>query len=426
MKLLISISHKQKMKLSKEYWKSLFLRLLPLPLARNCTNSTSNLILDEANLNTRGKHLLVDVSVIYKQDAGTGIQRVVRNVVDELMQKPPEGYEVRLVVAGKNSDYCYANNELNVFSSVDLDQRVDCRLGDIFLGIDLAAHLLPKYEYQLLEWKQQGAKIFIFVHDLLPINQPDWFSPRMVRRFRRWMKTVAVYSNGVITNSMVTSNAVHSWMKEQGFGNMNLVSGAVHLGAEINRKKISCDNKGDCSFSPSWVKNQEKILMVGTIEPRKGYEVVLQAFDLLWNSGEDLTLIIIGKRGWKTESLQSRITTHQEFNKKLFWFENATDEYLEQSYLACDGMLIASRAEGFGLPLVEALHYGKPVLARDIPIFREVSCGYNIDFFDNDNAEHLSKKINSWLKHKKPVKRQMIRPWNQVANEIMNVIGLSR
>jgi glycosyltransferase involved in cell wall biosynthesis len=74
--------------------------------------------------------------------------------------------------------------------------------------------------------------------------------------------------------------------------------------------------------------------------------------------------------GWQIEALRDTIRNHPEHGGKLLWFDDVGDLELEQIYQACEGVIIASHAEGFGLPLIEALGHLKPVLARDLPIFR--------------------------------------------------------
>jgi glycosyltransferase involved in cell wall biosynthesis len=137
--------------------------------------------------------------------------------------------------------------------------------------------------------------------------------------------------------------------------------------------------------------------MVGTLEPRKGHAEVLAAFELLWSTGVEMNLAIVGRPGWKTEDLQDTLRNHPLLRKRLFWFWNATDEEVERLYQACTGVVVASRAEGFGLPLIEALGYGKPVLARDIPVLHTVS-SCRVDYFPADaTAGLLAATIARWL-----------------------------
>ena len=95
-------------------------------------------------------------------------------------------------------------------------------------------------------------------------------------------------------------------------------------------------------------------LMVGTVEPRKGHELVLNAFEWLWSQDHALNLIVVGKRGWLVDELTCRLRDCSERGRRVFWLETASDELLEEVYARSTCLLAASEAEGFGLPLIEA------------------------------------------------------------------------
>ena len=137
--------------------------------------------------------------------------------------------------------------------------------------------------------------------------------------------------------------------------------------------------------------------MVGTIEPRKGHLQTIKAFEILWRSGQEIILVIVGKRGWLVDELVAYIESHPERNKRLIWLEGISDEYLEMIYSNCTCLIAASECEGFGLPLIEASIYGIPIIARDIPVFREVA-GDNAYFFESSNDVGLAEEVNDWLK----------------------------
>ena len=81
--------------------------------------------------------------------------------------------------------------------------------------------------------------------------------------------------------------------------------------------------------------------------------------------------------------------------KRLFWFDGPSDEYLEKIYAASSCLIAASEGEGFGLPLIEAARYGLPILARDIPVFREVA-GEHAFYFAAEEP-NLPQAIKDWL-----------------------------
>lgn len=136
--------------------------------------------------------------------------------------------------------------------------------------------------------------------------------------------------------------------------------------------------------------------MVGTVEPRKGHAQALAAFEQLWNEGLDVNLVIVGKYGWIMERFLETLRHHPELGRRLFWLDGISDEYLEKVYTSCKCLIAASKAEGFGLPLVEAAQHNMPIIARDIPVFREVA-GDHAFYFKGDEPLDLASAIKEWL-----------------------------
>jgi glycosyltransferase involved in cell wall biosynthesis len=136
--------------------------------------------------------------------------------------------------------------------------------------------------------------------------------------------------------------------------------------------------------------------MVGTLEPRKGHEEVLDTFDQLWREGQDVNLVIVGKRGWLVDALVDRLKIHPELRSRLFWLEGISDQYLESVYVASDCLIAASYGEGFGLPLIEAAQHKLPIIARDISVFREVAGEYAY-YFGQSKSNTLSRAVKDWL-----------------------------
>jgi glycosyltransferase involved in cell wall biosynthesis len=83
--------------------------------------------------------------------------------------------------------------------------------------------------------------------------------------------------------------------------------------------------------------------------------------------------------------------------KQLFWLENCSDEFLLEVYSEASGLVVASRAEGYSLPIVESQNFGMPVFARDIAVFREISLAYgNITFYTGDKPEGIARQFQEW------------------------------
>lgn len=116
----------------------------------------------------------------------------------------------------------------------------------------------------------------------------------------------------------------------------------------------------------------------------------------MWAAGVDANLVIVGKQGWLMDNLADRLRSHVQRDRRLFWLESISDEYLEQVYAASGCLIAASTGEGFGLPLIEAAQHGMPILARDLPVFREVAGEYAA-YFAADDASALADAIRQWL-----------------------------
>ncbi len=167
------------------------------------------------------------------------------------------------------------------------------------------------------------------------------------------------------------------------------------------------------------------LLMVGTIEPRKGQEVMLDAFDhmraMLGPDAPDL--VVIGRPGWRTEALQRRMSEHPDRGGALRWLDNASDELLAGLYDRAALVVMPSRGEGFGLPVTEALRHGRKVLARDIPVFRELQSD-GLYYFQSDAAEALAEDIMDVLGKPDPAPGGVTGDWTGSVAALLNGLGI--
>lgn len=323
------------------------------------------------DLSVGRRRLLLDVSVISRHDAGTGIQRFVRAVFNELQTNVGEQFVLCPVAATRKKKYSHVVwNGVGI--SDDAGREVSITPSDIFLGLDFSTHAVSQYRHQLADWKRIGAKLYFIVHDLLPEQHPEWFSTAAVLSYRAWIKSVALLADGIFCNSLDTErNFIGYCKKRYGIGEDDLTTSVLPMGWNIASAIPTMGLPHDFADLLDCIGRCASVLMVGTLEPRKGHAQVLAAFNRLWSQGKDCNLVIVGHPGWKTESLQNEIRNHPELNRRLFWLDDASDEALQGLYVTCDGVLIASLAEGYGLPMIEAMGHGKHILARDLPVFRE-------------------------------------------------------
>lgn len=407
------------------YLPAWFLKRLPVRIARRCalvvhrhamqadanhpidSNSTQQHLRPEIKSSpvTPLRQLLVDVSVIYKSDARTGIQRAVRSLLLQLLASPPAGCVVCPVFSTRYQSYSYADqNFLERQEGVKpalrdpAVEKVQVRNGDLFLALDLAAHLLPRHQAQVLGWKRLGVKVHVVVYDLLPLQHPEWFNPKTTRNFKRWIAWLAIYADSAVCISDTVKTDVQAWMSSHfGLTTTALPAKTIVLGANINASAPSGGLPTTAEFLLARLRNAPTVLMVGTLEPRKGYDQALSAFELLWQqAGKAPLLVIVGRPGWKTEALQELMRAHPQVGKRLFWLQDVSDEFLEQLYAICKGVLVASRAEGFGLPLIEAALHNKPILARKLAVFKELDIS-ELTYFSGDTPQDLANALSTWL-----------------------------
>ncbi|WP_022684276.1 glycosyltransferase family 4 protein [Sphingobium bisphenolivorans] len=370
------------------------------------------------------RRLFIDLAVISRHDAGTGIQRVVRALALALKDEAAGEWDVRFVAADRRRPY-------HGISWPDASAIVDraeiwAEPGDLFIGLDFSLDTIRRYRRQLSRFVQDGGRFWFLICDLLPVEKSDWFSPNNVLRYKAWLDTIVGLSEGFLCISEQTERDLQRVLATR----YGLTSGyrtkVVAMGHDIRESLLdsvtvrSSDNavRFDTS-SPFW-------LMVGTLEPRKGHADILAAFSALWRQGADNRLVLVGRMGWRIDDLRDAIHAHPEYGDKLLWFDDIDDLELGHIYQACSGVIIASHAEGFGLPLIEALGHGKPVLARDLPIFR-IHEGQGVHYFPADaDAQELGACIQQWADHAQAGRINVVRPsasWKSSARGLLAAIA---
>jgi glycosyltransferase involved in cell wall biosynthesis len=347
------------------------------------------------------RQLLVDVSELIQRDAKSGIQRVVRNVLEALLNAPPPGFRVEPVYE-VDGQYWYARHfacDLLGLTNVPLeDSLVETSTGDRYLGLDLLPHHIPRNEQLFVDFRNRGVEIFFVVYDLLPVLRPDVFVAQADVMFARWLTSVTRVADGVMCISRAVADELAAWFERNpAKRTAPLKIGYFHLGADIPQ---AAAQGGQADDAPQAVlaamRARPSLLMVGTLEPRKGHAQAVAAFERLWAEGVAANLVIVGKQGWMVEELVQRMRSHPENGKRLFWVEGASDAALLQIYAAAAALLAASEGEGFGLPLIEAAQHGLPIIARDLPVFVEVA-GEHAFYFSGTTPDALATRLAEWL-----------------------------
>jgi glycosyltransferase involved in cell wall biosynthesis len=359
------------------------------------------------------QQLLVDVSITCRNDIKTGIQRVVRALVWELLQSQAHRHRVEpvyLTREGERFHYRYArkwtSEALGIPASWSRDEPVECSPGDVLLCVDLAGRLVVEAEKGGVfnQLKRDGVDLHFVVYDLLPILMPDLFPPGEFD-FQPWLSSVTQVADSAICISRTVADELHAWVaatRPQRLRPLRIEW--FQLGSDFENSIPTHGIPENAEKILSQLGSVPSFLMVGTIEPRKGYLQVLAAFTRLWEANLDINLVIVGKEGWiglpdgsrrTIPQIVDALANHPRLGRQLLWLQDASDEFLERIYAASACLIAASEGEGFGLPLIEAARHKLPIIARDIPVFREVAGDHALYF--TGKAEAIGETVRRWL-----------------------------
>lgn len=389
------------------------------------------------------RQLLLDITASHSTELKTGIERAARALMLTLLEKPPAGFRIEpvyLTDTGGFWHYRYASrftlDLLGCPQAALPDDAAELQAGDVVLGLDNSVYRLIYAQAAGLfaELRRRGVSVYFTVYDLMPVQLPQYFPPGRAITHEKWLNAV-LQTDGALCISRTVADDLHDWAQRRLHSRLRPFRiGWFRLGADIANAAPTRGLPGDAAETLAAFAARPSFLMVGTIEPRKGYVLVLDAFDQLWSEGVDVNLIVVGAEGWhdlrramrrSIPQIVARLQSHSEGGRRLFWLNGASDEYLKKIYASSSCLIAASEGEGFGLPLVEAARHGLPIMARDLPVFREVA-GQHAFYFAADKPD-LAAAIKEWLQlyHKgKHAKSAAIRSvtWAQSVEQVKDIL----
>lgn len=347
--------------------------------------------------------LLLDMTSTLRSGRNTGIQRVAREIARE-------GWAM-----GEGVPVAIHNGRLfTYYPHAEIRETIEIESGDTFVMLDATWNHLDEYLPVLEKVRAKGGRSIVCLYDILPLLYPDAFPSYLVTRFRNWLTHVVLASDGVIADSRAAAESLCDYLKESGRQKTSPPIGWWRLGANFpagTAKEASPLARRIADGRPYFVS-------VGTVEPRKGYAIVLEALEKLWSEGADATYVLVGARGWGMQAFERRLKKHPEFNRRLFWLDRAGDADLALLYRNARAMILASVAEGFGLPIVEAAHYGTPVIASDIDVFHETG-GDAVQYFQLLDSDSLAVEMKAALAGKSPPPIVTTTSWRDSAAELL-------
>ncbi|MER8629839.1 glycosyltransferase family 4 protein [Mesorhizobium opportunistum] len=340
---------------------------------------------------TTQRRLLVDATATLLEDHRTGIQRVVRRICESMFPRGSKGESKYISFCDDQSGWYAAREWTGRPPTKDSSNRLRPNAGDTILMLDSSWPFHTLHPAFLRPALIKGAEVISCLYDTVPLRSAAFCHEGMPPLFSAWFQTALAYSTGFVCISRAVADELLDLLAGIRFPRRMKV-GYWQLGADFAMDALPSKPRSRGVMRP-------RFLMVGTLEPRKGHRVALDAFEALWADGFDIELVIVGRTGWGISHLVDRIQRHVEFGNRLHLYASVDDGHLGTLYSDCDALIAASFAEGFGLPIVEAGHFGKPVLASDIPVFREVGKGAAAaHFFEMGSPAALADAVKSFLK----------------------------
>lgn len=184
-------------------------------------------------------------------------------------------------------------------------------------------------------------------------------------------------------------------------------------------------------FPPAGMEGRQYFLCVGSLEPRKNHDLLLSAFEETAAAckGNCPDLVLVYGNSWKSDALLDRVKRGPAAGK-IHLFHGVSTETLRRLYSHALALVFPSLYEGFGLPILEAMACGCPVLAHDIPVFREVA--KKAALFFGSRSEDLSQAM---ARIREPIQRQNLVDsgkarvanfsWERSARDMMDILTLT-
>ena len=265
----------------------------------------------------------------------------------------------------------------------------------------------------------------VAIHDLAYLYFPEDFTKKDLWQLKNWTGFSIKKAKQIIAVSKTTKkDIIKNYEVDEG------KVAVIYNGYEKQAvKKTSAVKHSDINQEQTAeVKSMKYILFVGTIQPRKNLEVLVDAFDKFIRINKDFKLIIVGKKGWLYESIFKKIKTLNLENKIIFT-GHISDQELIWYYKNAFCLALPSLYEGFGIPVLEAMSYDCPTIISMTSSLPEIGGDASL-YFDPKNSDDLLEKLNTLYQNKQLRKglilkgKQRIKnfSWEKCAKETLDVI----
>ena len=288
--------------------------------------------------------------------------------------------------------------------------------------LNVAQHAFEHHRFfRWLDHRPDVVPVFL-IHDLLPLDFPEFFPPGYEHRFQRRVETMIARARAIISTSHQVAERIRAEYRERG-----LAPVPIH----IEPLASPLEWTPTLDDSDATLRSIPYFLVVSTIEPRKNHALLIEVWRSLIQRGvSPPKLVLVGRRGWENEQTFRELDLAPDLQHYLVQVPSLPAAHLRALIKNAVAVLMPSFAEGYGIPVVEALSLGTPVICSDIPVFREISQDKALLRSPIDGRGWLEAiesmiKADSALREKYAQKARKFRPptWDSYFNNVQNFLA---
>jgi glycosyltransferase involved in cell wall biosynthesis len=214
----------------------------------------------------------------------------------------------------------------------------------------------------------ENVKIVRTVHDMLPLSMPHFFLPKSVDRFRESIQNVSPSEHIICVSNAVRNELLACCQNIK----PNQVS-VTQLAGQIQSKYLGDSEDWQIFLDHYGIQSDEHlILALGTLEPRKNLITLIDAIEHLSRHTDlRIRLLVVGRIGWNCAGILARIES-SICRDQILLLGALPDPLVNCLYQRSELSVFVSWGEGFGLPVLESMRWGTPVVASNIPVLQEI------------------------------------------------------